>query len=158
MNTGVITSRYAKALLRYTQETGHGEQVCAQVQALLASPDKAPDVLEPDLERFIALLVERGRMEYVRQIFQTFVRMYYKAENIRVAHLTTAIPAPELEQKLLSMLEKQTGSKVILDTTVDPALIGGFVVEVDDYMMDASVRRQLETIRRQFIISNNRIV
>ena len=37
-------------------------------------------------------------------------------------------------------------------------LIGGFTLEVGDYLLDASVRRQIETIRRQFVIQNNRIV
>ena len=41
---------------------------------------------------------------------------------------------------------------------VDPSLIGGFVVQVGDYLLDASVRNQIETIRRQFVVQNNRIV
>ena len=47
---------------------------------------------------------------------------------------------------------------MLLETSVDPDLLGGFTLEIGDYLLDGSVRRQIETIRRQFVISNNRIV
>ena len=122
MNTGILSSRYATALLRYTQETGGGERVCAQVQRLLEHPEENPSL------------------------------------GILVAHLTTAVPAGELEDKLRSMLEKKFGGEVRIESRVDPDLVGGFTLEVGDYLLDASVRRQIETIRRQFVIQNNRIV
>ena len=158
MNTGIISSRYATALLRYTQETGGGERVCAQVRRLLEHPEERPAALEPELERFVRLLVKNGRLGEVRFIFRSFIAMYYRSRGIRVARLTTAVPAQELEQKLRSMLERQLGCEVLLESDVDPDLLGGFTLEVGDYLLDASVRRQIETIRRQFVISNNRIV
>ena len=147
MNTGIIASRYATALLRYTEETGGGERVCAQVRQLLRQPGERPGKLEPELERLTRLLV-----------FRSFIAMYYRSRGIRVAHLTTAVPSPELERKLRTVLEKQFGGDVLIESDVNPELLGGFTLEVDDYLLDASVRRQIETIRRQFVISNNRIV
>ena len=73
MNTGILSSRYANALLRYTEETGGGERVCAQVRLLLDHPDQDPGPLEPELERFIHLLVKNGRLEDVRIIFRSFL-------------------------------------------------------------------------------------
>ena len=158
MNTGIVASRYAKALLKYTQETGRGDKVCAQVQALLRDPSVAAQPLEPELQKFISLLISNGRLEFVRLAFKDFVRMYYDSEGILLARLTTVKPAPETEKSLLALLEERTGRKVLLETAVDAGLVGGFVLEVDDHILDASVRSQLEAIRRQFIISNNRIV
>ena len=158
MNTGIISSRYATALLRYTQETGGGERVCAQVRRLLEHPEERPAALEPELERFVRLLVKNDRLDDVRFIFRSFLTMYYRSLGILVAHLTTAVPAQELEQKLRAMLERQLGCEVLLESDVDPDLLGGFTLEVGDYLLDASVRRQIETIRRQFVIQNNRIV
>lgn len=158
MNAGIIASRYAAALLRYTQETGGGERVCAQVRRLLDHPDQDPGPLEPELERFIQLLVRNGRLEDVRFILHDFIEMYYRSLGVRVARLTTVVASRELEQKLHAMLEKQLGCEVVIETRVDPALIGGFTLEVGDYLLDASVRRQIDTIRRQFVIQNNRIV
>ena len=158
MNTGIISSRYATALLRYTQETGGGERVCAQVRRLLEHPEQDPGPLEPELGRFIQLLVKNGRMEDVRFMFRSFLTMYYRSRGILVARLTTVAASEGLERKLHAMLVKQFGGEVLIETAVDPALIGGFTLEVGDYLLDASVRRQIETIRRQFVIQNNRIV
>lgn len=158
MNTGAIASRYAKALLKYVQETGRGEQVCAQARALLSDPDSAPQPLEPDLVRFIDLLARNGRMEHVKLILRSFVKMYLESVGARIAYLTTVTPAPDIQARLHDMLEEQTGGRVILETRVDPGLIGGFVLEIDDRMMDASVRSRIDRIRRQFVISNNRLV
>lgn len=158
MNTGVVSNRYAKALLAYTMETGRSDEVCAQVQAMLRNPDADMDNLEPDLQKFISLLVGNDRLEFVRLIFKDYVRMYYETKGILTARLTTVSSAPELEKTLHEYLEQSSGCKVILETFVDPGMIGGFVLEVDNHILDASVRSQLEAIRRQFIISNNRIV
>ncbi len=158
MNTGIISTRYAKALLMYTEENGSGERVCAQVREMLKSPDSVPARLEPELERFVALLLRNGRMGDVRFILRSFVSMYYRSKGVRIASLVTSVPAPGLEEKLHPLLERDFGCKVIFETSVDPSLIGGFVVTVDDRLLDASVRSQIETIRRQFIIQNNRIV
>ena len=158
MNTGIISSRYATALLRYTQETGGGERVCAQVRRLLDHPEQDPGPLEPELERLIRLLVQNGRMEDVRLILRSFLTKYYQSLGVKVAVLTTVVASEELEHKMRAMLEKQFGCEVLVESRVDPALVGGFTLEVGDYLLDASVRRQIETIRRQFVIQNNRIV
>lgn len=158
MNTGIISSRYATALLRYVEETGGGERVCAQVHRLLEHPEQNPGPLEPELDRFVRLLVSNGRLEDVRFMLRSFLSMYYRSRGIRVARLTTAVAAPGLEEKLRALLEKQLGCAVRVESSVDPDLIGGFTLEVDDHLLDASVRRQVETIRRQFVIQNNRIV
>ena len=158
MNTGIISSRYASALLRYTQETGGGERVCAQVRRLLEHPEEDPGRLEPELERFVRLLVKNGRMEDVRFIFRSFIEMYYRSLGVLVARLTTVVPAGELEDRLRRVLEEKFGGEVLIESRVNPDLIGGFTLEVGDYLLDASVRRQIETIRRQFVIQNNRIV
>ncbi len=156
MNTGVIAVRYATALLKLTQESGRGEQVCAQVRSLLATPDVVPEPLEGDLEKFLSLLVEKGRMDFLKYILNSYVKMYFRWAGISLAHLTSAVASPELEGRIKSLLESRLSRKVVIDSKVDPSLIGGFVLEVDDYLMDASVARQIELIRREFANKNKR--
>ena len=155
MNTGAIAVRYAKALMLFAEENGRLEQVAGQVKAILAEPDHLPSPLEPCLGKFVELLALRGRADSTLCIFRKFIDLYYRETGIRRASLTVAQDIPGLEDKIRTLLEKQTGCRVDLDKVVDPSLVGGFVIEVEGFMMDASVRHQIETIRRQFITSNN---
>ena len=66
--------------------------------------------------------------------------------------------ARALEDKLKALIESSTGKTLLLVTEVDQSLIGGFVLEVEDKLLDASVSRQLERIRAQFVERNRRIV
>lgn len=186
MNVGIISSRYADALLRFVEETGAGEKVCAQVQVLehalhtlpalrrvvedptaVTSAEKISlfraalgnEPMAEELEKFLALLDKNGRITLAMFIFHTFIRRYYKSRKILRAHLVTAVAAPEeLIGRLRDLMLRKTGCEILLDTRVEPSLIGGFVFKVDDYMLDASVSRQIETIRRQFVEKNRRIV
>lgn len=158
MNTGILSVRYAKALLEFSKETGHVDRVYHQVNNLLKHPEITPDKLEPELERFVLLLMKNHRLDALRFILRTYIRMYYDFKGIRAVHLTMAVPSPDLEKRLSRLLEKKFGCKVLLESVVDPSLMGGFVISVDDYMLDASIRSHIESIRRQFIIQNNRIV
>lgn len=158
MNTGAISSRYAKALLMLVNETGNGEAVYDQVLHLLSNPDTMPSPLEPELQEFVQLLVQNRRVEHVKLILRTFLRMYNTSRNRKVAHLTTAVPVPDLEQKLKELLEKKTGAEIIFESAVDPSIIGGFILTIDDSLLDASVSRQIEELRRQFVEKNTRLV
>ena len=158
MNTGVISRRYATALLKYVTESGHGEQVYAQVKALLSDPDSAPQPLSEDLQKFTALLVRNGRIELVKLIFSSFLRQYEAQAGIHVARLRMAVDSPALQEKLRAFVREKIGGTVEFTTEVDPGLIGGFVLEVDGCRMDASVARQLGDIRKQWMDKNKRIV
>jgi len=158
MNTGVISTRYAKALLLLTQESGRGEQVFDQARALLRNPDVAPSPLEPDLAKLVALLHKNRRGSYLKLILNTYVRMYCRSTNSRLAHLETAVETPGLAEKLSKIITDKTGLRVIMETEINPEILGGFVLDIDDYMLDASVLRQIESIKAQFIEKNNRIV
>lgn len=206
MNTGIIATRYATALLKLVEETGSGELVAARVQVIEKALDEVPDFrravddpavaavqkislfeaslkdsMAQELHKFLELLIRNGRIGDVRLVLTTFVTEYYRSRHIKRARLVVADPAlldpeptpsdpvpvegslrqaqrPALESRLRDLVEKQTGCKLILKTEVNPSLIGGFVFEVEDTVLDASVSRQLDFIRRQFIEKNRRIV
>ena len=154
MNTGVISSRYARALLLLTQESGRGEQVFSQARALLKDPTKVPEPLEPDLARLVMLLRKNGRREYLRYVLNDYLRLWCKSTGAHMAHLVMAAPDPALPDRIAALL----GGKVYIDTEIDPSIEGGFTVILDDVMLDASVRGQIERIKRQLIERNSRIV
>ncbi len=226
MNTGIIATRYATALLKLVEETGSGELVAAQVQVIEKALDEVPDFrravddpavaavqkislfeaslkdsMAQELHKFLELLIRNGRIGDVRLVLTTFIIEYYRSRHIKRARLVVADPAllssssvsgsdspvagsdssvagsvrgtvirqtrlPEgdsrrpgsLESRLRELIGKETGCELLLETKVDPSLIGGFVFEVEDMILDASVSRQLDFIRRQFIEKNRRIV
>lgn len=158
MNTGAISRRYAKALLELTRVTGRGEADYAQALQLLEHPEQKPAALEEDIASLVSLLVRNGRMPYVKFILRSFVDLYRAEHGIVEVHLKTASPSPGLEDKLRGILSDTLGGTILFTSEADPGLIGGFVLEVDDKVLDASALAQLEKIRRKLDELNKRIV
>ena len=155
MNTGVISSRYARALLLLTKESGRGEQVFEQARALLKDPSRVPEPLESDLARLVMLLRRNGRGEFLRFVLADYIRLWCKDSGAHLVHLTLAAPDPDLPPRIAALI----GGKVFIDTEIDPTIEGGFTVILDDAVcLDASVRGQIEKIKRQFIERNSRLV
>ena len=184
MNTEVISSRYAKALLSYAMERGVEEKVYSQVEKILQSMHELPQLKEyilkhddislskkcglmatalgeplaDELNNFIKLVSDRRRMELLQIMFWAFISRYREAKGIKVGALATAFPADGLRGKLETLLESQFSSTVHLSEEVDPELIGGFIFEIDGYRMDASVRTKLKKISDELIDNSSRII
>ena len=186
MNRSIVITRYARALVKFVREDGRGGLVCSEAETLVkvlqSTPDlrrmvtAADDIVTPfekkkllqtalgspmsqELSRFLTLLNRNGRMNLVEDILRDFTDMYHRCVGIRKAHLTTVQePSQRLLQRLKALVKQKTGDDVIIEVDVDPSLIGGFVFDIDDYLLDASVKRQLDLIREQFIERNRRII
>ena len=184
MNAGVVSYRYAKALLKFVQETGSGNDVYSQILMLVeqmsasehfrevlenradVSLEKKLDLMSAAAEapllqetvRFVRLVHERRRLDLLSRMFQSFVEQYREQNNIRTGSLVTAVPVDGLKERLEDLLSRRTGAVVILSEDVNPDLIGGFVLRSGDYVMDASVQGRLRAIRDGLIENNNRIV
>ncbi len=157
MNTGVICNRYARALILLTDESGRAEQVYAQASAMLSG--QIPQKMEPDLEKFISLVIRNGRADYLKQMLWNFCQQYRTRHRICKVSLTTATESPALKEQLLAMASRRENvNDVNIVTKVNPDLIGGFVLEMDGYILDASVKRQLDLIRHDLDEMNKRLV
>lgn len=184
MNAGVISSRYGKALLKLVQETGAGEKVYSQACVLVlrmqelvqlsTAVQKHPEItverklellgaalgepLADEVIRFVRLVHANRRMEFLGRMMESFVSQYRKMKGIKMGRLVTALPAPELKEKFKKLVYERTGAELILEEDVNPDIIGGFILEVDDLRMDASVETKFRRLRRELIENNNRIV
>ena len=184
MNTGPIAHRYAKALLKFVRETGAGEKVYSQACVLalrmqeyrqLADViEKHPELplvrkkeileaalgesLSAELSRFVSLVHEHGRMDCFERMLYSFVEQYRSANAIKVGTLVTACPVIGLTERLQDILSERTGSTVLLEDELNPAILGGFVLKIDDLLMDASVEGHFRLLRRELIDNTNRIV
>ena len=158
MNQGAVASRYAKAFLELVKESGRGEQVFAQVRALLKDASSVPSPLEPDIEKLVLLLRRNRRLDCLKFVLNDFVRLWCSDQKILLARLVTALPSPELPARIEELLKARTGCRIILETAVDSDLLGGFIIELENETLDASVRRQIDDIRRSLVQKNNRII
>ena len=101
--------------------------------------------------KFIALLVQKGRSEYLMATSQEFLRMLDAKNNIVHAHIHSAVGLSDEEQRqLIAKLERISGKHIRSEFSLDPTLRGGFVARMGDEMIDASLKRQLELLREQF--------
>ena len=98
------------------------------------------------------LLVRKGRTALAGEIAQQFGQMVEQRQGIARARARTAVALSPAEQEALARrLETETGKRVILETEVDPALIGGLVVQIGDRLVDASTRGRLIALRDNLV-------
>lgn len=175
MIVGSIARRYAKALFSLADEQGQVEQWSGGLEALgraLASSPELRDTLasplfEKDQRRavvaelaktlalpeaprdFLLLLADRDRLAYLPAVIQNF-RDLADARLGRIrATVTSAVPlTPEEARRIAEKLAQVEKAQVIVETRVDPALLGGVVAQVGSMVYDGSVRSQLEELRR----------
>ena len=119
------------------------------VEERLAMVDRALDV-SPLARNLAKLLVQKGRSYEARAVSDAFNRMADEAEGIAHARITTAVGLTSdqvgaIEQQLGASLDK----RVHAVATVDPAIVGGVVVQVGDRLVDGSVRTRLQRLRRE---------
>lgn len=184
MNGEVISSRYAKALLAFVTETEYGDKVYSQVCDILVHMKEVPLMKEyilqhddiaidrkvallnaslevpmaDELEKFVRFVNQKRRMELLDMILWAFVARYREAQNIKYGSLVTSRPDDRLKESLEQMFGDKLNSEVHLQSSVESEIIGGFVLELDGYRVDASVRTKLEKISKELIDTSNRIV
>lgn len=177
MDLGIISTRYAKALLTYAIEKHEEDKAYAEMTALahsfVAEPRLRAALQNPTLKdkqiedllrsasagdaklseatsRFLALVVKRGRADMMQFIANAYVSLYCQHKKVVRASLTlpTAID-DKLTTRLGALVEKRSGSHVDFDVKVDETIGGGFILRYDTYQLDASLRTQLEKLHRE---------
>jgi|SRR5690606_29877338 len=102
--------------------------------------------------RFLELLVRKGRENVLPEILKAFIEQYKKFKAIHTVKLTTAIElSNDLKNNIVEKIKSETPYQNIeLQTEVKPEIIGGFVLEVENSLIDASISYDLNAIRKQF--------
>ena len=186
MNRSIVITRYARTLVKYVRDTDAAPRVCEEAEALIRALGSVPDLrrmteasddvvsradkkkllqsalgapMSRELSSFLTLLGRNGRMDLVGDILRDFVYLYYQSLGQRKVQLVTAVePSESLLRRIGALVKSKTGYDAIIDVTVDPEIIGGFILDTDDRLLDASVKRQLDAVREQFIEQNRRII
>ncbi len=177
MSVARIASRYAKSLIELATERGELDKVREDIKyfnqvaevkdfaLLLKSPiikaDKKAKIFDSIFmgkvgeltKAFFDIIVKKGREPYLADIARAFVDQYKTQKRISSVTLTTAAPVSDglvasIKQKLIE--GKQVHPNIELETKIDPALLGGYVLEFDNKLYDASVAHKLEILRKEF--------
>ena len=172
-----LAARYAKSLIDLAIEKGQLDAVYNDMlflQGLIRSsrelanllkspiinPDKKDKILDavtggkvsPTISTFIKLLITKGREVYLAEIVHAFIDQYKEYKGIQTVKLTTAVPVSEdLKKAIVDKIRTDKNLKNIeLVTAVNEDLIGGFVLEIGDELVDGSIAFDLKNIKKQF--------
>ena len=108
------------------------------------------DAMQPLTINFFKLLASKQRERYLIAIMDIFSEIVDEAAGRLVAKVTTAVPiTSEQEEQLTEQLSAYSGKQVRLETTTDAQIQGGFIVQLDDTVFDASVASQLQRLKQQ---------
>ena len=110
---------------------------------------KAIDGAEPELINFLELLCEKHRVPVIFRIRRKFEELWAKENKRLGVTVTSAVELdPSVVEKIGEEIERQTGQKVELESRVDDDILGGLVLQVGNMVLDASVRNNLEKLRK----------
>ena len=163
MDIGVISVRYARALLKSATDAKIEDAVYTEMQQLAKSYVEVPQLRftidNPMLSKekkeallltavgkkpseltkaFIQLVLKEDRESVMQFIANSYVTLYRQQKNVIRGRL--------IEQKMRQMVESKTNGTVEFETEVNPDIIGGFILEYDTFRMDASVKAKLNSI------------
>ena len=128
-----------------------------QVARLLLSPAlsraEAVDLVAPEgiggyYRRFLDVLSQAGRLALLPEIAAHYQELRAQAEHVVHAKVTSAAALDPAElDTLVAALKRRLGCEVQVDTAVDPALIGGAVIDAGDLVIDGSVKGKLARLQ-----------
>jgi F-type H+-transporting ATPase subunit delta len=169
--------RYAKSLYQIAGSEGKQELVLKDMQqyrealktsrdlkAVMDSPVIASSkkkgivdaIFRPHFQHitglFFDLVIRKGREKVLGDIADAYIREDKRMKGIKDGKLISATAlTPELRQELQARAEKLAGSKVILEEKLDPSLLGGFILSVDDLQLDESIKSKLARLHHNLV-------
>ncbi|OFY67903.1 MAG: ATP synthase F1 subunit delta [Bacteroidetes bacterium RBG_13_43_22] len=174
MNDSKISVRYSRALFqsalekkmleRVFEDMDYVRQVCAvaEVRELLHSPVIVPSKKTKILHAvfgkelcsltysLIDMVITNGRESYLPAIARVFMSNTMKYNGITETVLTTAVKVNDKTKKQISgLVSSAFKTKVELKEVIDKDIIGGFILRIDDRLIDASVRNKLRKIGKE---------
>ncbi|MEO7021287.1 MAG: ATP synthase F1 subunit delta [Ktedonobacteraceae bacterium] len=98
------------------------------------------------------LIVQRNLVNLMPNIATELQRMVFEHKNQAMAEVTTAAPMDDKQQALVKQaLERRTGKTILLQTKVNPEILGGVVARVGDQVIDGSIQQRLQALKRQLL-------
>ena len=175
MDIGIVSSRYAKALLKFAEAHRQTAEVYEAMKVLKESYIKVPrlrvalgDPLLPAdkqyhllyvacgqsgskcVQEFLRLVIKNRRVSLMPFVANSFIEAYREQKNVIQCKLTVPGKLNEKTiERLKAVVEKKTSMSVDFALQIDPSIIGGFIIEYNSQCLDASVAGRLRELRKQ---------
>ena len=176
MKNTKVSNRYAKALLDIALEKNFLEKAREDMETVLqvynssrefrllmnnpvVSASKKNAVITELFTKYLdkgsllylQILVQKRREMNLGTIAAEFLTLYKEQKNIKTAVLRTAVPVDDImREKVIALVKNKFSCEVEIEEIIDPTLIGGFVLKVDDYQFDTSILSELNRLRKEF--------
>lgn len=167
--------RYAKAIIETAVLSGKANQVNDDMKSIIASVNSSADLKEflvspiitsevkmkalsevfssvqVDTKSLFRLLQENKRFEILEAIATQYNAQFDEMNGVEIAKVITAFPiTDELEAKILAKAATISTKKLTIQNTIDPSIIGGFILRIGDKQYNASVSNRLQELKREF--------
>lgn len=172
-----VAKRYAKGFMDFLANTGKEETVMKEMQQMhdlmienrdlrnfFGTPvldyKKKTEIMKnvfanfsEETKTFLALIIKQGRSKAIGSIATEFINLYKSKHGIRSAVITSAQPLSKEQVDAIVNKAKESlpaDATVEIENKIDPDLIGGFILRLDDQQFDASIKTKLNNIRKEF--------
>ncbi|HPE40315.1 MAG TPA: ATP synthase F1 subunit delta [Bacteroidales bacterium] len=176
MKNPKLANRYANALFEMAKQEGKIEEVHHDI-VLIKKVLKENDVLKKVIdsphipihkkdkifialfdgkmsliaEQFLLLIIKKRRVPDLYCILDEFVSVYNRHNHIKIAKVTVSDELnSDFRLKITAILESEFQSKIILKVKIDPNIIGGIIIKVDDILIDASISSKISRLKNEF--------
>lgn len=176
MKEAVIGSRYASAIYELANEINKVEETYKELKIVMEIYETNVDfkvfinhplVQKEDKKEFISklflkefssetinilhYLVDKTRLAQIKSIVTEYLKLYYLKNQIVEAEAVFAIvPSKEQIQNLVSSLQNKVKKEVRLSTKVDESILGGVIIKIGDQIIDASIKKEIDTFRNNY--------
>lgn len=108
--------------------------------------------INPICLQLIKVLATNGRIQILQKVASAIIDRYELANGIQHAKVTTAVEIDAaFEKQIQEKIKSLTGANAKLDKEIDTALLGGFILRINDMQFDASVQSQLTRLKRELV-------
>jgi len=168
-----IAGPYADALIKTAQESNSIHSITSDINALdellKSDPNFKLILLNPIIRNevkreiikkaitpqvtfqtsnFLLILIDKGRICYLESIIERYLELVYELANIKIVEVISVVPLNEDQNKqIIAKLQQMTNSnEIVLLTTIDINILGGFIIKIDSKVIDLSIKGQLKKL------------
>ncbi len=173
----LVAERYAQALFELARALGKDEEIEAQLENFSAALKSDPglerlfgnpylkmdekrvfleklyggkDAASKTLLDFYTVLFKKGRFPLVHEVAKSFKRIADEAQGQATVQIRSAAPLSAVQEAaIVGRLETLAGYKIAVEKNVDPSLIGGVVVRLNNKIFDGSVRYRIDEMKKE---------